>query len=452
MTLELLIASLVCVLWVLKTRVGLNLGLTSVLLVMLLLFHGPAYWYYTRSWGPGTDFFERILAAAPDADVIGTLDVALSLTLLFACAGILFADALAGTTSRSWFRAVERWGQTPLDARRSERKRVVAWTLLIATILLVPFLLIDGQLSKVHEYVTADVSEVDKIILRREMGGSSSYLYNLLLSNAVAFLAFALLALQFTRHRGSLPWAVAFLVLVLVGKAATLSKAPPAIFALQCLEIPVLARRLAISRRALLLLAAAALVLFALMAWIANPSGDQLPLILDFLFYRIFMIANESLLEYFAAIPHVLPHTWGSQFSWVASLLQQEPSLPNFWLVAEVHRGFIGSTTTAMFMADAWADFSWLGVMAAGFVAGALVRWTDRAIVMRRGKSVAAIAGLALGHYGLFIAMSTSLQTAMVTGGLLLLLPLMWLISSFNRGSARRRVALPPVANAPVLP
>ena len=80
-------------------------------------------------------------------------------------------------------------------------------------------------------------------------------------------------------------------------------------------------------------------------------------------------------------------------------------------------------------MGDAWADFAWPGVLGTAFIIGALTRWIDIQLIVRRGKSVASAAGLALGHFGLFIALSTSFQTALVTGGLALVIPLVGFLS-----------------------
>ena len=92
-----------------------------------------------------------------------------------------------------------------------------------------------------------------------------------------------------------------------------------------------------------------------------------------------------------------------------------------------------------MFMGDGWADFAWVGVVLTAFLVGALIRWIDIQLVVRRGKTVASVGGLALGHYGLFIAFSTSFQTALITGGLALIVPLVRLISLPNNQNLRAR-------------
>ena len=441
-----LVAAMVAALWLLRGRIGFNLTLTSVLLSFLLLFHGPAYLFYTRSYGPDTDFFDVIVSAAHGADVLPTLDVALGLGFLCVCAGVLFVDLATRTSAAAWRRRLFDWGAHPVAVPPATRSILLMSAGALAVFLLVPFIAIDSQLPKVFDYFTSDLSEFDKIALRREGGGSSFYLYNLALGNVIPFVAFGLLAMALAGVRRTRYGAIGFVALVVIGKAATLSKAPLAVFVLQCAIVWLLLRRITLSWRAVALLGTFAFALFLAMTWIANPSGDEILVILEFLFYRVFMIVNESLLEYFAAIPHVIPHSWGTQASWLAALFQVEPKLPTYFLVGEVHRGVLGSTTTVMFMGDAWADFAWLGVVFFSFFAGVVVRWTDIQLVARRGKTIASIAGLSLGHFGLFIALSTSLPTAMLTGGLILVVPLVVITSArLPRRSPRPAARFGPV-------
>ena len=408
-------------------RVGLHFGLASVLLGLLFLFHGPAYLYYTRVWGPETEFYWTILQAAPTADPIGTLDVALGLTFLGVCAGILLADSLCGAGPEQFNQALARWSgsEVKIPAAMPARIRTIAW-LGLAT--LVTFAVLDNQVSKVVAYALSDASEFEKIALRREQGGSSLYLFNLLIGNVLPFIGFSLLALYHSSARMPM-LLVSFVGMLLLAKLATLSKAPPAIFLLQLLVLNALRSSLQLSRGMITLLAAAAAALFVVMSIVAIPGLGGIEEALDFLFYRAFMIVNEGLMEYFAAIPHLIPHTQGLQAGWVAALLETVQQEPTYWIVAELHRGAPGSTSTVMFMGDAWADFAWPGVVLASVGTGLLVRWLDIQLILRRGKTAATMAGLALGHYGVFVAFSTALQTALLTGGLLFVLPLVALVS-----------------------
>ncbi|WP_144656067.1 oligosaccharide repeat unit polymerase [Achromobacter dolens] len=404
--------------------VGINLTASSVLFSLMYLLHGPAYLYYTRVWGPETEFFWTILSSAPRADVIGTIDIAMVLTFTFVALGISCADWAMKSSPRALRSALNAWSASGVAISSRASRRTVSLAALSIVLVLVPFAVHDNQLGKSYEYFTSSLGEFAKIEMRREAGGSDFYLYNLALSTFLTFLAFELFALVVSRPRKSLlVLAAVFLGLVMLAKASSLSKAPPAIFVLQLLVVRYALRSLQFTGLRMLFLTAMAVVLFAVMVTIAIPELQSLMSVADFLFYRLFMIVNESLLEYFSAIPYVLDHTWGAKLSGLSWLMNARADLPTFWLVGEVHRGVLGSTTTVMFAGDAWAEFAWGGIIAMGFIAGFVTRYVDITLIARRGKSISTVAGLALAHYGIFTALSTSLQTAMITGGLILAVP-----------------------------
>lgn len=404
-------------------RIGVNFTLSSLLLGLMLVLHGPLYLYYTRVWGPKTKFFEKILSAAPYEDVIATLDLALALSFCCVCVGIALSDRVFGINYRQMRDAVGNWSRQPVRVSTgfSERLEIIA---AIGVVVLAFFVFVENNIPHVMTYFLSDAGEVEKIAMRREYGGSRFYLLNLFNSNLFPFIAFCCFIALRERSIRLRPVAFAFIAVVLFEKAATLSKAPLAIFILQLIVVEYLRRSLQVRFGMAISFIAICVVLFGAMTAIAVREVSGVGETLDFLFYRIFMIVNESLLEYFAAIPSVLPHSWGSQFSWLVNFLQSEPSPPTYLLVGAVHRGVMGSTSTAMFVADAWADFSWAGVLIFSVLAGFLVRWLDIELIVKRGKTAAAIAGLALGHYSVFIMLSTALQTGMVTGGLVLVVPL----------------------------
>ena len=433
--------------------VRLTLSLSSTAIGLLFLFHGPAYWYYTRQWGLGegalfgmynkawgggqdkalnqlsSNFHDRIYAALINPEVISTMDIALALTMSLVCVGVWLADKVSNHSPATQVEAMRRWGATqvlPLKREMTARLIIAAG---FAILFMLYFMAHDGQLLKVYSYFFTRAGEFEKIAMRREMGGSQIYAFNLMLCTFLAFMAFCLLAWWREGNQYGIRWlAWAIIFLVFAAKLATLSKAPAAVFVLQLLVIEMARRSLQVCLRSMLLLGGGGGVLFSLMTFVANSNLGGVSQSLIFLFYRVFMIPNESILEYFAAFPQQLPHTLGHDIRWLATLLGTEPLQANFWRVAELHRGVPGSSTTAMFMANAWAAFSWSGVLATSLAFGFLLRLIDIQLITRRGRTLVTIAGLGLGHYGIFIGLSTAFQTALLTGGLLLILPLIALL------------------------
>jgi hypothetical protein len=74
---------------------------------------------------------------------------------------------------------------------------------------------------------------------------------------------------------------------------------------------------------------------------------------------------------------------------------------------------------TRFFIADAWADFSYIGVIVSSMIVGAICRCIDAAF-LGYGKTVVAISVMATAFTGVFTLLATALSTALASGGLLL--------------------------------
>lgn len=442
-----------------------TMSLTSTAMGLLLLFHGPAYVYYTRrwAWGEGVafnlynnawpqgisadgldsavsaanainyelsnNFYTRMTVAVHNPQIVNAMDFALGLTMIFFCVGVWLADKIFKHGPAAHEEALRRWKVTtflPLKHDVSHRILIVSGA---AILFMLYFMVHDAQLSKVYTYFATHVGEFEKIAMRREMGGSKTYAFNLMLGTLLPFIAFCLWTWWREGSQSGVRWiAAAVIILIITAKLATLSKAPAAVFLLQLLVLDMVRRSLQVSLRHLAMFVCGGIALFSIMTFVANSDLGGASQSLLFLFYRIFMIPNESLLEYFAAFPSQLSHTYGHDIRGLAALLGAEPLSPSYLRVAELHRGAPGSATTAMFMADAWAAFSWPGVVAVSLMFGLLLRWIDIQLIVKRGRSCITIAGIGLGHYGIFIALSTAFQTSLLTGGLFLIVPMVTLL------------------------
>lgn len=447
------IAALVFLLRYLKP----TLSLSSTALGLLLFFHGPAYWYYTRRWAFGeglavaaynkawpqgggsaftaaqlqssSNFYTNMTIAVHNPEIVSNMDIALGMTMLLFCFGVWLIDRLFKYGPAANAAAIRRWSQPnplPLGPEKSKRILIAA---VLGTLFMIYFMVRDAQLEKIFTYFASHLGEFDKIAMRRSMGGSRSYIFNLMLGTLLPFIAFTLWV--WWREKGGARLGIAtlvFIALVTIAKLATLSKAPAAVFLIQLIVLEVLRRSLNVTPRQLLALACGSTVLFSVMTFVANSDlgGAQQSII--FLFYRVLMIPNESLLEYFAAFPSQMPHTHGMDIRWVAGLLGVDTLQPSYFRVADLHRGAAGSSTTAMFMADGWAAFSWVGVATVSLAFGAVLRWIDIQLIEKRERSCLTVAAFGMGQYGIFIALSTAFQTALLTGGLGLIVPLLLLL------------------------
>ncbi len=94
--------------WFVWKYVGVNFSLTSVLLMVLLILFGPAYLYYTRVWGPETEFFYTILLSAK-SEVLETMDGAIMLTFIGVCLGVKLSDIFSRRSGKDMKRSIELW-------------------------------------------------------------------------------------------------------------------------------------------------------------------------------------------------------------------------------------------------------------------------------------------------------------------------------------------------------
>ncbi len=161
---------------------------------------------------------------------------------------------------------------------------------------------------------------------------------------------------------------------------------------------------------------AAALVLYAITRLVM--IFPERTAILEVVYNRVFETESQALLENFATFPWVHPHMWGGNLRPLA-LLMGLPYMPAFRTVAYTWYGSYDVTSPALFIADAWTDFSYAGVILFSIVAGAVCRSIDATFLVR-GKTVVAVAVLGAASFGVFTLLSTALSTAFLSGGLLL--------------------------------
>jgi len=224
----------------------------------------------------------------------------------------------------------------------------------------------------------------------------------------------------------------------MIGKFETLSKAPPAFFLVQLMVAALLIFTNRMTWRSAL--AAACLVAFVLYAVtrliMVFPEGTA---VIHVVYSRVFEAENQSLLENFATFPFMHPHMWGANIRPIA-ILTGQPSIPAYSIVAHTWYGTYDVSSPSLFIADAWADFSYAGVIVFSLIAGAVCRLID-AIFLVHGKTVVSVAVLGATFMGVFTLLITALNTALLSGGLLLAPILAGLLVAAIRHFGRRNPA-----------
>jgi oligosaccharide repeat unit polymerase len=398
-------------------RLKLYLTASSMLLGFLLFVYGPTYLAYMLLRRPVSVVDLRISDSLNFNDVVISLNLSIAITFVGVIAGMEFVDRLAPRSAQSLRKALSEWNLQPLSGGGDK-----PWPLLFAILALSLFMLWislkEGHLAIIAGFLSVSGSEVVKTAYRQQYGGSQVYLYNVVVSSvAPVMVIWGVLSGWIQRWWPLLAVAALLAVTTVLGKVETLSKAPIALFLLQLMLVAYLVLRNNINWRVVLGSVIVTLIIFYPIIRLAVPQVDQMEA-LSFFYYRAFDVSNQALLEYFAAFPDRIPHMWGANVRPVAAIwgLQYTPS---FDVVSRLWRFSGGSTTTAMFIADAWADFSYIGVIGFSIAVGIICRTID-IVFLARGKTVTAVAVLAAAFVGIYNLMISALPTSMLSGGLIL--------------------------------
>jgi hypothetical protein len=438
-------------------RLRLFLTTTTMLLGSLLLIYGPAFLSYTLSSGERAFLihllsgvagsphavFSTIKAKVPDFDAV-IIAMNFSIALMYAgiVAGIEAVDRLIPARVATMRIALPNWNAQALQDDPDDYRGLLI--VILALVLLMSFFSIkENHIATIWHFLSikGDDENIARDAFRSHFAGSPNYLYRVILG-AVApmFVIWGLLAGWLMRSWSLVLAASVLLIIIMTGKLETLSKAPPAFFLIQLMvaALLVLTNRMT-WRSALGGTGLVTLVLYVTTRLtIAIPQGIAG---LEFVYYRVFEVGNQALLENFATFPFAHPYMWGANIQPIATLMGQ-PFIPAYRITAQTWYGNPDVSNPALFIADAWADFSYAGVIVFALIAGAVCRSID-AVFLVHGKTVVSIAVLGATFIGVFTLLVTALNTALFSGGLLLAPVLASLLVMATRYFGRRQPISP---------
>lgn len=411
---------------------------SSMLLSFLLLLYGPAYLVYMLYYNQESLIYRELMKTPYFDEAAASLNLAIAMTYLGCVSGIELIDRLAPRRAQKLTRTLHDWNANQLRSASS----VDGW-LIAANVMLIALMawtsIREHHIAVISGFLETANSQSAKGEYRLLHAGSASYAYRVALTSIAPFLlTWGFLEGLIKRNWLLLATACVLFALTLLGRLETLSKMPIALLAVQI----GLATLLSFRNRNSIGLAVAALAAVVLVFYplveLSIPEASRATSAAEFLFWRTFFISNEVLLEYFSAIPYYISHTWGLNIRVVAILFNKEFT-PAYEQVSLLWRGQPGSTSNAMFIADAWADFSLFGVAATSVLAGAICRMID-VIFVAEGKSPMTIGLLGCSFVGIVQLMLSSIQSAMLGGGLASIpLTLLALIKARDILSQRRK-------------
>jgi hypothetical protein len=416
-------------------RLRLFLTTSTFLIVLLLLIYGPAFISFTLSSGePGYllrlfsgsetgplrphPIFAVIGAKVPDLDpVIAAMNFSVAIMYLGIIAGMELALKLLPTRSAAMKIALRKWSAQRLqDELTNHRLLLVVIVLLFLAMLFVS--VSENHLGTIWRFFSISGDNEARNLFRARFASSPNYPYRVVLS-AVApmFVIWGILSGIVQRSWLLIAASCLLLCVTMIGKFESLSKAPVAFFIFQLLLACLLVVTNRISWKVAVIGGlAVSLVIYAVVSLVMIFPEGMSPLTIAYV--RIFESESQSLLENFAFFPALHPFMWGTNLRPIA-MLAGVPFTPSYSMVAYAWYGSPDLTSPALFIADAWADFSYAGVFVASVIAGAVCRFIDLTF-FAKGKSVVAIAVLCATLWGIIVLLATALNTALLSGGLLL--------------------------------
>jgi hypothetical protein len=433
---------------------------TTMLVGSLLLIYGPTFLSFTLSSGEPSFLLTRLSAVSTgdlhphpifaiikekvsDLDsVIIAMNFSIALMYASIIAGIEAVDRLFPQRVATMQSAVTGWNAQPLHDDVDGHRILLIVILALAAVMLF-FSLTENHIATIRKFLSIPGGDNNaaRNLFRLHFATSPNYFYRLVLA-AVApmFVIWGFLAGGLSRSWPLLSAACLLFIATMIGKFETLSKAPPAFFMVQLMVAALLTFTNRITWRSALAAAClVALVLYAVTRLIMVFPEDTA--VLRVVYSRVFEAENQSLLENFATFPFMHPHMWGGNIRPIA-ILTGQPSIPAYSIVAHTWYGTYDVSSPALFIADAWADFSYAGVIVFSLIAGAVCRLID-AIFLVHGKTVVSVAVLGATFMGVFTLLITALNTALLSGGLLLAPILAGLLTAAIRYFGRRNPTAP---------
>jgi hypothetical protein len=433
-------------------RLRLFITTSTMLVASLLLIYGPAFLSFTLSSGRygfligllmggsggSAPMYPTIKATVSDLDsVITAMNFSIALMYLGVVIGIEIIGKMMPERTSAARAAWENWSaQTIHDDLTDER-------ILVAVIAALFLLMLFFSISENHVRVIAQFFSIKndntaRDVFRAHHGGSPNYIYRVVLyAIAPMLVIWGFLTGIIKRSWLLLATSVLLFLVTMLGKIEMLAKAPPAFFLLQI----ALATLLAFTNRISWRIAIGGIVVVSVAIYVTTrlivifPEGAST---ITTVYSRIFEVENETLLENFAVFPQLHPFMWGANIRPIA-LLMGLHYVPSWNLVADVWYHNPDITSPTLFIADAWIDFSYAGVLLYSVIAGAVCRLID-VVFLAHGKSVVAIAVLAAAFWGLLTLLTTALNAALLSGGLLLAPA----IAAILIGLSRRMAHAPP--------
>jgi len=377
---------------------GYKFSLFNIYFGLFFAYYGPAFFIYNIS--------NRILYKEYAIDTTYML----SLFVIFYFAGRQLFVEVKG---RRKVAAVNynKWLTMEVQEEGQIKKSLLFWLILINTIVLLLGLFFYGGISSLFTLISNPLADADLIKQLRQDAGVTGWiapLYVYINSGLGRLLSFVFIGLAFYgKNKLMIVLSFAFALLLSISYLANLSKSSFVVFYMQLIFFLMLYFNVKINFRKTIIFMCLVIPLLLgiyLIATNASSAGEALGLISN----RIFNEPIRVLELYPKYYPHIRPHTYGANIRLLHDLIAYDEYVPAFVVVTG---GLEHASFNAMFIADAYVDFSFWGVAFQSLFVGYLLAWLDFIVFSKNNllqKSL--LASLLIGIFSLInIGLITSL-------------------------------------------
>jgi hypothetical protein len=387
-----------------KRRLGFHLTARTALLGWMWVVCGPSHIYY---WHVGwlTDIvFVRI-------------------TLSFSLMWIAFIAAMEVTRliSPREFRRAGRvaalWRYMSIAPGYISKTRLAA--LCSAGLVFMLWVAVtEHQIGNLIRFIQLQGQTNDVAIFRSTVGGSKLYAYNVFLASIAPFLSMLLLLRPAPQFKLYTVLRYGFIAATLLGKATLFNRSAMGLFLVELVAVKLLLRdnRITIRRVA----GGVLLVLLLVLPAFYHYRSDFNQFLYVF-FYRISVTLYDGMVAYFQYFPDIVPFAMGRNFRVINWLFYGGDDYTRPMVTFAQAAGNYLGVYNAGFVAEAWADFGYVGVVAMSVVLGVSATLSDLVIFGDGVKTRESAAILVAVVYGVLQASATAAQTAMFSGGFTLI-------------------------------
>jgi oligosaccharide repeat unit polymerase len=406
-------------------KAGVRFSLFNIYFGLFLLFYGPAFFIYNAS--------EKLLEtnyAITSANMLSCFVVG------FFIGKFLFREVKG--KKRVAYTTYSNWTDYLPEEKVKIKEGLLYALLLLSAAVIFAGLFLYGGISSLGTLMSNPLADAELIKQLRQDAGVTGWIapfYVYTTSGIGRLLAFLFIGLALQKKNPIMVFAAfAFAVLLSISYLANMSKSSFVVFYCQLLFFMMLFFNVRINFKKSLLYVSLIIPLLIGVYLVATNAGDA-GTALDLIGHRIFVEPIRVLQLYPKFYPDILPYTNGMNIRLVHDFFSSDNYVPAH---VAVTGGLEHASFNAMFIADAYVDFSYFGVVIQSIFVGYLLSYLDFLLYRKNNYLQKALMAALL--IGIFSMINSGLITSLIGFGLITL-PI---LAYFLRDRRRRRIYIGP--------